>query len=50
MEDAVDVVEQVFFADGLARVGAGKVRQTSIGDGITAAQSTLTWLGKKVVF
>jgi len=46
MEDAVDVVEQVFLAYLLAGVGALEMRQASVGDSIAANFNRL--LGRKI--
>jgi hypothetical protein len=42
MEQAVDVIEQVFFADGLARIGGLEMRQAFIGYAI-AHPDGLEW-------
>ena len=36
MQDAVDVIEQVFLADRFKGIGAGKMGETGISDGVAA--------------
>lgn len=49
MKNAVDVIEQVFFAKRLAGVSTLEMRQACISDSITATQTSINWLSKKVV-